>query len=111
MSPLCSACGAVVAGKPPRKAMRTRAQDRAEKRAAHREQTRTIRAERMRLAGGRCEYVIDLVGNRCQAPAQHMHHLEGGSGRRRQKQSIANVRMLCLVHHRIEHREHPEVNP
>ena len=97
--------------KRPRKAIRTRAEDKRAKRDRHREETRTIRSERMRLSGSRCEYLIDSWGNRCHAPAQHMHHREGGSGRRRQKQSVENVRMLCLVHHKIEHGERLWVKP
>ncbi len=87
----------------------TRAEDRVERRRKHAEGTARIREERMRISGGRCEGIllskIDFMPV-CPCPyaAVHMHHLEGGSGRRRQRQTVENVRMLCEFHHREAHR-------
>lgn len=79
---------------------RTRAEDRASKREAHRRETARIRDERMAICGGRCEAAdrMALFG-RCYLPAAHMHHMRGGNGRRRQQQSVDTVRMLCVFHH------------
>lgn len=79
------------------------------KRAKHREETAAIREERMQVAGNRCEFVVPGGGPRCLITEDfrerlHMHHLLGGNGRRRQKQTVDNVRMLCEWHHREAHR-------
>lgn len=39
------------------------------------------------------------------AAATEMHHTLGGIGRRRQQQSVGNVRMLCHRHHVEETRK------
>jgi hypothetical protein len=98
---------------------RTRAEDRKAKRETHRDETSKIRALRMLVAGGQCEAALQCNRTQCTASHRcpslgplHMHHLEGGSGRRRQKQSVENVRMLCWKHHREAHRaQHPEGKP
>lgn len=79
------------------------------KRAKHREETAAIREAAMKRCGGKCEgYYSDpydvLCFHQCTGPAVHMHHLEGGNGRRRQRQTVENVRMLCEWHHREAHR-------
>jgi hypothetical protein len=106
---------------------RTRAEDQKAKRETHRQQTARIREERIRIAGGKCEAYLFPEGPwemsslgvpfgqppvQCAGSAEHMHHLLGGSGRRRQKQSVENVRMLCAFHHREAHRaQHKEATP
>lgn len=86
---------------------RTLAEDRAAKRETHRQETARIRDERMGIAQGQCEWgILDTFRNApCFRSATQMHHLVGGSGRRRQKQSVENVRMLCAFHHREAHRD------
>ena len=72
-------------------------------REEYRERTRVLREIVMDLANYRCE--------RCAEPQLllpskgHMHHVIGGSGKRRQQQSIENVAWLCADCHRALHRE------
>jgi hypothetical protein len=91
--------------KGPEKALpgESRKAKRERKRTTHRERTAQIREERMAIALGQCEGSSHVM--RCQRLATQMHHLAGGSGRRRQQQSVETVRMLCEYHHREAHRE------
>jgi hypothetical protein len=60
--------------------------------------TAAIRAEVMERADGKCEL--------CGGPgALEMHHLERGSGRRREHQTIGNCMGICGFCHREYHRE------
>lgn len=85
----------------------SRKEAREAKRRKHAAETDEIRKARLRIAKDQCEQmemgercgVIDPLGNHL-----HMHHLEGGSGRRRQRQTVQNVRIYCEAHHRDAHR-------
>lgn len=80
----------------------SRAEKRAAKRAAEREEMATLRSVVMARANGRCE-----VCYRAETPANplHMHHLRGGSGRRRQEQRPETCVMACVLCHRRAHGE------
>ena len=61
--------------------------------------TAEIRAKVVELAGEKCE--------RCNQPLPesegHMHHTVGGSGKRRQQQSLENCAWICFWCHRLMH--------
>lgn len=70
-------------------------------REQYREQTAQLRAELIALVGEFCE----RCGWPTPAALGHMHHTRGGSGRRRQEQSIENVAWLCGGCHDRLHRD------
>lgn len=76
---------------------------RAEKAAAHREQTREIREKVMQRASRYCERCVKTVD----PSFMHLHHLLGGGGRRRQRQSADTTVALCWGCHDFLH-AHPD---
>ena len=64
--------------------------------AAHAKETAAIRLACFLRAGNRCE----LCG--FNIPTE-LHHLLGGSGRRRQRQAVENCMAICLLCHREYH--------
>jgi hypothetical protein len=79
-----------------------KAAKRERRRAEHREETAAIRKAVFERAEGKCEGVF--LQARCFRPATELHHLEGGVGRRRQKQTVENCRAYCFECHRAAHR-------
>ena len=71
------------------------------------EATEAIRIAVFARAGGRCE-AYPWIGttdlSRCPRPATDLHHLEGGVGRRRQRQTVENTRAFCRPCHEEAHR-------
>jgi 5-methylcytosine-specific restriction endonuclease McrA len=70
--------------------------------AARRAASGVLRQAVFDRAAGLCEF-CGVVANHSCAP-RHLHHLEGGSGRRTQKQAIENCVALCVLCHRAYHR-------
>ena len=69
------------------------------KRAARREATAELRNQVVILAGGRCE----RCGEETAPVFGHMHHLYGGSGRRKAMESPETCAWLCGTCHRGLH--------
>jgi hypothetical protein len=89
----------------------SKAAKRERRRAEHREETARIRKAVFERAGGHCEGPVlwvrtanDVTYARCFRTPTELHHLEGGSGRRRQKQTVENCRAYCFECHRAAHR-------
>ena len=78
----------------------TRKERKTAKREAHCEATGKLRAQAMERADSRCE----VCGGDDELGPLHMHHIEGGSGRRRERQRIENVILLCAWDHDQAHR-------
>ena len=78
------------------------------KRKRHAEETARIREAVFKRADGRCENIGDLPPDaewgRCIHMPTELHHLAGGIGRRRQKQTVENTRAYCWECHRAAHR-------
>lgn len=93
---------AVEKRKAPRKTLpgKSRAQVREERREAHARETAEIRSDRLLFCRGVCEMCLQPG---TEANPLQMHHTKSGSGRRRQQQSVENVRMLHLGCHRDLH--------
>ena len=64
---------------------------------AHGAETKKLRAEAWARADGRCEICGDHE-------PPHLHHIEGGRGRKRKRQRIDNVILLCTLDHDRMHR-------
>ena len=109
MIQVCPHCGERIA-KPKRKRIAqripgtSRAEAREAKRQRHREETAAIREAVFKRAEWRCQWTLPS-GRRCSRLADHLHHKEGGSGRRRQRQSVENTEALCWFHHKEAHGE------
>ncbi len=86
----------------------SRQEAREARRKRHAEETARIREAVFARAGGRCEWTDG--GARCSNAPVHLHHTEGGSGRRRQRQSVANTLALCMGHHVDAHRASKRAN-
>lgn len=69
--------------------------EKAKKRLLGKEAMRSLRAEVFARAGSVCE-VHDGIG-RCDQPAVVLDHWLGGSGRRRQKQTVGTTWGLCFA--------------
>lgn len=75
---------------------KTRKQEKKQKRLERRERVGELRRAVFDRAAGRCE--------RCgREPPVHLHHTLGGSGRRRQLESVENCVAVCLSCHAKEH--------
>lgn len=61
--------------------------------------TKAIRAAVFKRANRLCEFCPWIPPRY----AHELHHLEGGSGRRRERQSVSNCVALCLSCHREYH--------
>jgi hypothetical protein len=81
-----------------KKAARVRKEGKA---ATHREETARIREAVFQRAGGKCE-LCPWIPPR---DATELHHMEGGAGRRREKQAISNCVALCFGCHRDYHND------
>jgi hypothetical protein len=101
--------------KPPAKRLpgESKAAKRERRRAEHREETASIRKAVFERAtiwpveGPQCENLLTQLPGlriRCQRMATELHHLKGGAGRRRQKQTVENCRAYCFDCHRAAHR-------
>lgn len=109
--PICAECGGKVPVRKvaPRKVIpgESRKAKRERKRLTHREEMEVLRMAVFTRAGGRCEFV-NWKGTpeafRCERTPSELHHLEGGSGRRRQRQTVENCRAYCFDCHRAAHR-------
>jgi hypothetical protein len=102
----CSECGRKKPAprKASAKAKANRARLRARKAAKyekHRLSTGTLRAVALERSGGWCEWCLLVAFTDYDPP--HMHHMAGGAGQRREKQSIQNLVMLCRGCHRGYH--------
>jgi predicted HNH restriction endonuclease len=79
---------------------RSKGPTKADRKAAKREETAALRSRLIALTDEMCE----RCGFHADPATGHMHHTEGGSGRRLAHQSIANVAWLCFLCHGIVHR-------
>ncbi|HVP49669.1 MAG TPA: HNH endonuclease [Candidatus Bathyarchaeia archaeon] len=74
-------------------------------REEYREQTEALHKQVIGLAWVKGLLCCERCGEWTPQVVGHMHHTLGGSGRRRQQQSIENVAWLCGTCHRALHRE------
>jgi hypothetical protein len=88
----------------------SKAAKRERRRAEHRAETARIRKAVFDRADGRCEGIVSITDakdswvQQCPNAPTELHHLRGGSGRRRQKQTVENCRAYCFECHRAAHR-------
>jgi hypothetical protein len=75
--------------------------------AARRTASAELRRTVVERAGGICE----LRWYCLYAPGTELHHLEGGSGRRQQKQAVSNCVLACMPCHRGYHKTPQEFFP
>ncbi len=68
-----------------------RSREKRDRRRSHAEATADLRARVFARARGLCEI--------CGDTATQMHHLDGGSGKRREKQAVGNCIALCSTDH------------
>ena len=74
-----------------------------EKRRAAQDSMADLRDARMDVAKGTCEWWTTPSVRCPESSALHLHHMLGGSGQRRQKQTLETVRIYCARHHRAAH--------
>jgi hypothetical protein len=89
-------------GKPSKKRKKPSAECRAAQAAGRRADAAALRQAVSQRADGRCEGArLTLLGwRRCGGAPDELDHWLGGSGRRKQKQSLESAWMLCRLCHR-----------